>query len=275
VHVGLRSEPSILFSRNHDDLHSIPQEPYLWPSVTQVAKTMLGARYSLLTYYYTLFYQAHANGGTVARPLFFEFPSDTNTYSIDQQFLIGSSLMISPVLTQGANSVTAYFPNAKWYSFWDYTLQQQNGRQTLPCSWQQLPVHIRGGSVIPTQTPAMTSAATRVNPFALLVAPDEHGQAAGALYYDDGESLDVGAQSLYVQYSLNSQLLAGTVLTSTYSGPPVQQITIMGVNNQVSQVALKINGVTTSPAFQYNTSTKVVTIQVSIPLTSSFTLSWS
>ena len=37
----------------------------------------------------------------VTRPLFFEFQKDVNTYSIDRQFMIGSAIMISPVLTQG------------------------------------------------------------------------------------------------------------------------------------------------------------------------------
>ena len=42
----------------------------------------------------------------MARPLFFEFPTDSNTYAIDKQFMIGSGLMITPVLDQGATTVT-------------------------------------------------------------------------------------------------------------------------------------------------------------------------
>jgi len=74
------------FARNHDEKNANSQEPYLWPSVTNVAIKTLGARYQLLPYYYTLFYYASTVGGTVARPLFFEFPTDTITYPIDSQF---------------------------------------------------------------------------------------------------------------------------------------------------------------------------------------------
>jgi len=37
-------------------------------------------------------------------------------------------------------------------------------------------VHVRGGVIIPTQVPAMTTAATRKNPFTLLVALDANKQ---------------------------------------------------------------------------------------------------
>ena len=60
----------------------------------------LNMRYQLLPYMYTLFYRSHAFGETVARPLFFEFPTDLNTHSIDTQYLFGPALLISPVLTQ-------------------------------------------------------------------------------------------------------------------------------------------------------------------------------
>lgn len=99
------------FSRNHDDIHDPDQEPYLWPSVIAISRDVLGVRYSLLPYYYTLFYYAHRPvvatappAATVTRPLFFEFPSDPKTYGIDKQFMVGNGLLISPVLNQGSTT---------------------------------------------------------------------------------------------------------------------------------------------------------------------------
>ncbi len=40
------------------------------------------------------------------------------------------------------------------------------------------------------QDPAMTTAASRLNPFSLLVALNDVGKAVGDLYTDDGESID-------------------------------------------------------------------------------------
>ena len=78
-----------------------------------ISRKVLGIRYSLLPYYYTLFYKANrpvdpqdAPSATVLKPLFFEFPKDSNTYGIDRQFLVGSGLLISPVLELGEPKVS-------------------------------------------------------------------------------------------------------------------------------------------------------------------------
>ena len=98
-------------------LENTIQEPYRWPSVANVSRVILGIRYSLLPYYYTLFYKAHRSvdssntpAATVTRPLFFEFPKDPNTYSIDKQFMVGSGILISPQLNLGEKSVYYYSP---------------------------------------------------------------------------------------------------------------------------------------------------------------------
>jgi hypothetical protein len=41
--------------------------------------------------------------------------------------------------------------------------------------------YIRGGGIIPTQTPAMTTTASRLLPYTLLVALDPNGNAQGEL----------------------------------------------------------------------------------------------
>ncbi|KAM7285776.1 lysosomal alpha-glucosidase-like [Ixodes scapularis] len=87
------------FSRNHNTDDGLDQDPYsMGPLVVDAARSTLLGRYTLLPYLYTLFYRSHTIGETVARPLFFEFPEDPNTYSIDEQFLWGPSLMFSPAL---------------------------------------------------------------------------------------------------------------------------------------------------------------------------------
>jgi alpha-glucosidase (family GH31 glycosyl hydrolase) len=50
-------------------------------------------------------------------------------------------------------------------------------------------VHVRGGFIIPMQIPGANLILGRENPFTLLVAPSQSGNATGNLFWDDGDSI--------------------------------------------------------------------------------------
>ena len=163
------------FSRNHNVRGGPDQDPGVWgpESIASTRRAML-IRYTLLPYLYTLFYYHVRDGGTVARALWNLFPGDSNTWGIDTQFMWGSGLLISPVLDEGATSVNAYFPVSRWYSYYDGAEVEGVGTfKTLDAPFDFINVHIRGGSVLPTQEPAMNTELARRNPYGLIIALDE------------------------------------------------------------------------------------------------------
>uniref|UniRef100_A0A8D0D4M4 Lysosomal alpha-glucosidase n=1 Tax=Sander lucioperca TaxID=283035 RepID=A0A8D0D4M4_SANLU len=182
------------FMRNHNDKPNAPQEPYVFGQKAQAAmRSALNLRYSLLPFLYTLFHHAHTSADTVARPLFMEFPTDPNCQTIDRQFLWGSSLLISPVLEQGAVELAAYLPPGIWYSLHNVSFTSINFKGQyllLPAPLDTINIHVRDGHIIPQQEPALTTAASRRNPFFLTVALSEGGWAWGDLFWDDGDSLE-------------------------------------------------------------------------------------
>ena len=112
----------------------------------------LRLRYSLLPYYYTLFYRAHTDGSTVIRPLFHEYPTDKITLDIFLQFLVGAHVMIAPVTDEGMRQVQAYIPSKEWFNYYSgapYLYEKQWINLSAPLD--TIPVLLRGGSVIPTQ----------------------------------------------------------------------------------------------------------------------------
>ncbi|KAI0386685.1 glycoside hydrolase family 31 protein [Hypomontagnella monticulosa] len=183
------------FYRNHADMSAPFQEFYLWDLVAEAARKAIDARYRLLDYMYTAMHAASTTGVPIANPLFFVYPADANTFGIDTQFFIGDALLISPVVDDYAESVTYYLPDDVFYDFW--TLKQVRGTGAPVTvdnvTWTDIPVHIRGGTVLPLRTEsANTTTLLRQNNFKLIVAPGLDGKAQGSLYLDDGESLDVG-----------------------------------------------------------------------------------
>ncbi|GAQ89474.1 Glycoside hydrolase [Klebsormidium nitens] len=164
------------FSRDHSDIKAEPQELYRWPSVTVAARASLALRYRLLPFLYTLTFRAHRTGEPIARPLFMEVPGDPRARAIDAQFLLGPGLLVSPVLSAGASTVDAYFPQGTWYSLVDDSrvVSPKGTREVLPAPRDTPPpVHVRGGTIVPMQQGGMTVAAARKTPFTILVAlPD-------------------------------------------------------------------------------------------------------
>ncbi|CAD6199485.1 unnamed protein product [Caenorhabditis auriculariae] len=181
------------FSRDHNTQGAPAQDPAVWPSVANAARIALNFRYYYLPYLYSLHYSASRYGHTVVRPLFFEFPHDSETLAISEQFMWGSGLMIAPALYQGMTSVHAYFPSATWYSLQpnNYGKVISAGFNDVPSPHDSLtPVFVRGGNILPRQANNQTTTDSRKNPLELLVALQPNGGAStGELYYDAGDDL--------------------------------------------------------------------------------------
>ncbi|NXO84264.1 MGA protein, partial [Sitta europaea] len=164
------------------------QDPAAWDATFhEISRNVLNIRYKLLPYLYTLLFDAHAQGSTVIRPVLHEFVEDRNTWDIDEQFLWGPALLISPVLKPNDRSVNAYFPKARWYDYHTETDTGFRGQfQNLSAPLEHINLHIRGGYILPWQRPANTTAYSRKNPMGLTVALDDELSAEGHLYWDDG-----------------------------------------------------------------------------------------
>jgi len=192
---------------------------------------------------------------------FFEFPTDPNTYSIDQQFLIGKYFLVSPVLTEGASYVTAYFPSGLWYDYYSGVVVDPKGTakyQILQAPITYIPLHIRGGGIIPFQQPALTTAETRKNNFALIAALDLNNFAEGAIYLDDGSSISVGDNYLLTSFVISNNMLVSTAVHDGYNTSSIlDSIVIYGVNTYISTVV--VNGIEIKN-FLYTDSSKVLSI---------------
>ena len=66
-------------------------------------------------YTHTLTYDSALTGSPLVRPLFYEFPEERNVGNNYNQFMLGDSLLVSPVLeyTQ-ENRFEAFFPYGSW-----------------------------------------------------------------------------------------------------------------------------------------------------------------
>lgn len=202
-------------------------EPY-----TSILRSAAMLRYTLLPYWYSVFYEAYISGMPVMRAMFMEFPEDASTYAMDHQWMIGSSLLVCPITQQGHTSIGVYLPSKStassrgvgladvvtyhgWYDLETLELipsATSEGELTIvnvPLS--KIPVFIRPGSIVPRKLRLRRSSKLMFfDPYTLVVAIDSVGNAEGMVYLDDEQSLAHEISSLY---SVRSLVFADNILT--------------------------------------------------------------
>lgn len=235
------------FYRNHNVLSAIPQEPFRWASVASATKAAMQIRYSLLPYMYTLFHEASTTGSTVMRALAWEFPNEPQLAGVDTQFLLGPSILVTPVLEPQADTVKGVFPGVIdgecWYDWYtgERVDAQAGVNTTIDAPLGHIPVFIRGGSVLPLQEPGYTTTESRNNPWGLVVALSDDGDATGSLYVDDGISLEPNA-TLSIQFAATDGQLKANVTGDYADSNALGNVTVLGVFDGCGSI--KLNGET-------------------------------
>ncbi|XP_057203640.1 sucrase-isomaltase, intestinal [Triplophysa rosa] len=275
------------FSRNHNAQYYKPQDPASYGADSLLVKTSkhyLNIRYSLLPYLYTLFFDAHVNGGTVVRPVMHEFFSDSATWTVDRQFLWGAHLLITPVLDPGVDRVRAYIPDAIWYDFeteTKITERKQLVDMYLPAD--KLGLHLRGGAILPVQRPDVTTTYSRLHPMGLIIALDENSRASGELFWDDGESRDTVSSGSYIhcRFSVVNGVLSINVFHDGYTDPnnlQFENITVMGISGSPAAVLVtegSTSTVLTESQIHYDPVKEVMHLRdLKLDLGKNYTVTW-
>jgi alpha-D-xyloside xylohydrolase len=119
-------------------------------------------RYQMLPYLYSLMAKVSRAGVMMMRALALEFPHDTATHYIDDEYLFGPSLLVCPVTSPkyygvgsrklGDTELTrpVYLPRGCfWYNFWSNAVEQGGTSIMAEAPLQQFPLYVRAGSIIP------------------------------------------------------------------------------------------------------------------------------
>lgn len=167
-------------------------EPWLFgEEAERNAKAAIELKYSLLPYIYTYAREAHELGLPIMRPMVMEFPMDTETYSLDTQFMFGEEMLVAPVVKKSARSRNLYLPEGTWIDFNDKK-SEFSGEQwlTVDAPLSKIPIFVRKGSIIPRMPVMNYTREQETYPVTFEVFPAIEGESADfCLYEDDGEDL--------------------------------------------------------------------------------------
>lgn len=166
------------FFRSHSAWDTEPREPWRFgKQALDILRSFLELRERLVPLLYTLCWQASQTGHPLVRPLFWDFPDEPLVSDVQDAFLLGTCLLVAPVLEASARRRQVPLPSAGWYHFWDDRRLGGGRRASLPAPLERIPVLVRAGSVLPL--------AHKGSLILHIYPPEGHGSDDGFPMYSD------------------------------------------------------------------------------------------
>jgi alpha-D-xyloside xylohydrolase len=120
------------------------------------------------------------------RPLVMDFAADPRALQVKDQFMCGPALMVTPVTTCQERMRSVYLPTgSSWFDFWTGSAAVAGAVQA-PAPYDAIPVHVRGGSIVPMGPELAYTSEKPADPVTLWVYGGANGSFS--LYEDDGST---------------------------------------------------------------------------------------
>jgi alpha-glucosidase len=185
------------FFRNHSICDAKSKEPWAFgEAACEIIAHYIRLRYKLLPYIYQLWIAQEKSGEAVMRPLFYDFADtkDLPLGKIDDEFMIGPSVMQAPILDDGATSRIVTLPEIGEKKAWFSAIDGRwlEGGRTIKVAADDFstPLYIREGAVIPMRADGCKTPASDLRNIGLHIFL-RRGTNGSFLYLyecDDGES---------------------------------------------------------------------------------------
>lgn len=170
--------------RNHTVVDSRPQECYRFEK-TEDFKSIVDFRYKILPYLYSEYMKAALSYDMLIKPVAFSYPDDERAKTIEDQLLVGDSLMMTPVLQEGETEREVYLPEDMTevkYDGKDFLCSPaKRGITTIEAKLNEIVFFIRKGKLVPVGKGAKNTKSLDLSDVVLLGDGEFYEQ-----YLDDG-----------------------------------------------------------------------------------------
>ena len=188
-------------------------EPY-----SDLMRESFARRYALQPYIYTEARKTYDTGLALLHPLYYDWPDAPQAYGAKNEYMFGDSMLADPVTQPVAKDsqlakVPVWLPPGDWFE--RDSGASFHGPVTVEreFSISQIPMYVKGGSIIPMQPPMSYSGEKPVDPLILTVFPLQNGHASKYRLYEDAGDTTGYERGDYTWTSIQAALNAdGTML---------------------------------------------------------------
>lgn len=104
------------------------------------------------------------------------------------QFMFGNSILVAPVYEKDVVERSVFFPEGKWYNFWDGTIVEGGQTKKVEATLDKIPLFVKSGSVIPLRPYSSSIESGNNQKLTLKIFPGDFAEFN--LIEDDGISND-------------------------------------------------------------------------------------
>jgi len=200
------------FFRNHSAMGTRRQEPWQFDETTiDAVRKTVKLRYRFIPYIYDLAHECEKTGAPIVRPLVYEYPVDKHVRNISDEYMLGSFVLVAPVIAPGKEAREVYLPDGDWYDY--YTGEKYSGGRYIlaDAPLDKVPVFIKAGAIIPVADGEIRSTEDITeDKISTLTYP---GKGSFVHYQDDNETFAYrnGAYNA-VEYTMDGDKLEKKVL---------------------------------------------------------------
>ncbi len=173
--------------RNHAALGTRDQECYQFDNI-DMFRNVLQVRYRLVPYLYSEYMKACLNNGMMFKPLAFDYTDDSFAPRVEDQLMVGDSIMIAPVYQQNAKGRYVYLPEDMLFVklSGDKVVCKEpmtKGHHYIDVAMDEVPLFVKKGAVLPLCNPALSTVELNTADLQLIAYGDT---ASFNMYTDDG-----------------------------------------------------------------------------------------
>jgi alpha-D-xyloside xylohydrolase len=152
-----------------------------WEQLEARCREVMNLRMRLVPYLHSAFIRYHRDGLPPFRALVMDYPNDPQTWTIDDQYMMGDSIIVAPVVA-GQHERPVYLPEGDWHDYW--TGYRYTGRIQVKVPLDRIPIFVRGGTILPLADPTPHTGDPASFRLTAMIYSD--GAASGTLYEEDG-----------------------------------------------------------------------------------------
>ena len=200
------------FFRNHSAMGTRRQEPWQFDETTiDAVRKTVKLRYRFIPYIYDLAHECEKTGAPIVRSLVYEYPADKHVRNISDEYMLGSFVLVAPVIAPGKEAREVYLPDGDWYDY--YTGEKYSGGRYIlaDAPLDKVPVFIKAGAIIPVADGEIRSTEDITeDKISILTYP---GKGSFVHYQDDNETFAYrDGEYNAVEYTLDGETLEKRVL---------------------------------------------------------------